>query len=489
MIINNFNTGGGGGSYTLPVASQSTLGGVKVGEGLSITSGGTLSVSGGSSAENNYVIVNTLSEISNPVEGMLAYEHSGQTTAEWEGWVFHASGISEDFVAILSGYGQEEEVKIYKSGDNFHWNYENDGELHKMEGASGHMYWYKAEGGEEGSGDFYLYAADTAELSLTRLECESGESSETVVTNSWTAGSYLYDGNNWNQTSDEFYIVDRMTSGEVAELATKMVSNTDDQNTALHIYYQGCKCTYYTKGSNFAALSKSAIETGSGYPYLNCAIFWLQTSGQIYWEKQNQHYAVPINFNVDIASTAYTMTNSTCSKWAACRAASAGLLDLSINLYSGDTNLGIVSNWATIVNSNAYDAGKMIAEFEVSGDTVRGEWDLFDDGATNTKWEVQSSGGVNPMLDFSQPLSWSQITSDTGLATEVLAYVSSGYAITIKDDTHNSFDHDVIALPEYLGINQDNWAMWRSLAKHDNGDVVQIAYRLNTNLSSEMEPV
>lgn len=41
------DSGGGGGSYTLPPATASTLGGVKVGSGLSVTSDGTLSTSGG----------------------------------------------------------------------------------------------------------------------------------------------------------------------------------------------------------------------------------------------------------------------------------------------------------------------------------------------------------------------------------------------------------------------------------------------------------
>lgn len=40
--------GGGGGSYVLPPATSETLGGVKVGSGLSVTSDGTLSASGGS---------------------------------------------------------------------------------------------------------------------------------------------------------------------------------------------------------------------------------------------------------------------------------------------------------------------------------------------------------------------------------------------------------------------------------------------------------
>lgn len=45
MIINFANLGGGGGGgYVLPIASQSTLGGVKIGDGVNIDSAGTISV-------------------------------------------------------------------------------------------------------------------------------------------------------------------------------------------------------------------------------------------------------------------------------------------------------------------------------------------------------------------------------------------------------------------------------------------------------------
>ena len=37
----------GGGSYTLPPATQNSLGGIKVGSGLSVTQDGTLSATGG----------------------------------------------------------------------------------------------------------------------------------------------------------------------------------------------------------------------------------------------------------------------------------------------------------------------------------------------------------------------------------------------------------------------------------------------------------
>ena len=71
MIVNKFG-GNGGGGYVLPVASQSTLGGVKIGSGISIDSGGTISAEGGSGG-GDYMIVEALSAITTPTDGMIAY--------------------------------------------------------------------------------------------------------------------------------------------------------------------------------------------------------------------------------------------------------------------------------------------------------------------------------------------------------------------------------------------------------------------------------
>ena len=50
MIVNKYSKGGGSGSgYTLPIASASILGGVKIGEGVDIDSAGTISVQAGDS--------------------------------------------------------------------------------------------------------------------------------------------------------------------------------------------------------------------------------------------------------------------------------------------------------------------------------------------------------------------------------------------------------------------------------------------------------
>lgn len=56
---NDGGQGGGGGQYILPPATEQTLGGIKVGDGLSITNDGTLSADGGGSG---VVYVNHLSD-------------------------------------------------------------------------------------------------------------------------------------------------------------------------------------------------------------------------------------------------------------------------------------------------------------------------------------------------------------------------------------------------------------------------------------------
>ena len=72
-IIDNIDVGGGG---SIPVASADTLGGVKVGSGLSITDSGVLSASGGGGGggglivhvDENYTLDKTWNEITTAAE-------------------------------------------------------------------------------------------------------------------------------------------------------------------------------------------------------------------------------------------------------------------------------------------------------------------------------------------------------------------------------------------------------------------------------------
>lgn len=77
----NDGQGGGGGSYILPAATQQTLGGIKVGSGLTVQADGTLSANGGGSIDPTIVqqmidANNEQLEEGNPIVGMARQLYS-----------------------------------------------------------------------------------------------------------------------------------------------------------------------------------------------------------------------------------------------------------------------------------------------------------------------------------------------------------------------------------------------------------------------------
>jgi len=105
MIINLSTIfGGGGGSYVLPTATGSRLGGVKIGSGISVAADGTISAEGGSS-QQNYIIVDALSAVTEPYEGLTAFVKSGNTSSSMSGYTFSIEGLEgEGEVYYHSGY-------------------------------------------------------------------------------------------------------------------------------------------------------------------------------------------------------------------------------------------------------------------------------------------------------------------------------------------------------------------------------------------------
>ena len=81
--LNNGGGGGGGGSYTLPIASDSVLGGVKIGNGLSIENDGKLNVNATVSSEVQYST--TEKRIGTWVDGTSLYEKTLIGTIELVG--------------------------------------------------------------------------------------------------------------------------------------------------------------------------------------------------------------------------------------------------------------------------------------------------------------------------------------------------------------------------------------------------------------------
>lgn len=85
QLLNALNSGGGGGggTYTLPIASDSVLGGVKVGNGLSIENDGKLNVNATVSSEVQYSTLEK--KIGTWVDGASLYEKTLVGTIQLDG--------------------------------------------------------------------------------------------------------------------------------------------------------------------------------------------------------------------------------------------------------------------------------------------------------------------------------------------------------------------------------------------------------------------
>lgn len=83
LCLDGYSSGGGGGSsYTLPIASASRLGGIKVGSGLSINSTtGVLSVTGGGGGGTTYSAGDGI-DITNDIISLDLYKRSSSVTTE-----------------------------------------------------------------------------------------------------------------------------------------------------------------------------------------------------------------------------------------------------------------------------------------------------------------------------------------------------------------------------------------------------------------------
>ena len=209
--------------YTLPKASSSKLGGIKVGSGLTMSgdflnleigeglgfSGNTLVVSGGSGG--NYLIVDSLSDISNPYEGLEAYVKERTEYLEYTGYTIDASQISEGYAAHIYYDGANEKA-VYRSGGSFHWGWDN--------GITDRFIDEK---------DFYYKINSEHTVFTVLLKNPAAyvtfEEGVTTATTSDTieifhkSVTYRYNGTEWEEYQPpKVYYLDKMTQSERADL-------------------------------------------------------------------------------------------------------------------------------------------------------------------------------------------------------------------------------------------------------------------------------
>ena len=168
--------------YTLPVASANKLGGVKIGQGISIDQDGVISAQGG----GGYNVVDSLPETGSATECALYYVKPYVESVNYRG-ISITTTASEDYVAhIYDGGGNEKSV--YISGTDFHWGYQNDGEYHKKDDAS---FWYKTDNANK---TINVYLPDDSWTVTLEGNATSAETSPYTVQIPHDAQTYRFNG-------------------------------------------------------------------------------------------------------------------------------------------------------------------------------------------------------------------------------------------------------------------------------------------------------
>jgi len=165
MIIDfsNINGGGGGGGYVLPTATDTRLGGVKIGDGIDVDSAGTISVSGSDVANyamalkniqeddgNNYNIVNE--------SGWLYYVEDSKDNESED--IFVKVKYTAEYVNIDMDIDGQTDTDIIEIGDLFKVSIDSEGNLFYVNENEEAVY-YDSEVSEYQYGDFtFIWSND-----------------------------------------------------------------------------------------------------------------------------------------------------------------------------------------------------------------------------------------------------------------------------------------------------------------------------------------
>lgn len=167
---------------------------------------------GGSGGSNgNYLIVNSLSDISEPYEGLEAYVKERTEHLEYTGYTIDASQISEGYVAHIY-YDGANETAVYRSGESFYWEWDNRTTEKFID-----------------KGDYYYKINSEHTVFTVLLKNPAAyvtfEEGVTTATTSDTIDifhksvTYRYNGTEWEEyQSPKVYYLDKMTQSERVDL-------------------------------------------------------------------------------------------------------------------------------------------------------------------------------------------------------------------------------------------------------------------------------
>lgn len=241
MIVNKYQSGGGSGSgYTLPIASAQVLGGVKIGYGITVDSGGTISVEGGQGGD--YMVVSELPASADT--GQLFYVPEHNITTTYSGTAIDCSAVSEGYCAMLKRVSDDGDVAaIYRSGTNFHWGWKNDGQYHIKDGLEVPVR-YQAD---TGNGIFNIWILGEGCYIALYEDVSSSQTSDYAYTMAIPAATYRYLGGQFVLVPDTprlFEVNDSTTQVEWAAIYNALMAMPTEQRYNSTILWTGLRVPY-----------------------------------------------------------------------------------------------------------------------------------------------------------------------------------------------------------------------------------------------------
>ena len=197
-----------------------------------------------SPSSSNYRIVDALSAITNPTEGLMAYVKAKTKVtngirfeiSNWENFPKNSGGNAEDFLARVhwgdwnkneySEFGEDLlATNIYLSGNQFHWDWNNDGNLNYKECERDGVYYtimYQTHNGEgNGYGSYFdFYPIDETPWGDYKFAIWNNCSTAvTQVTEIIPGQTYVYNAGQWVEIASTTFVWEDIAPSTTAETA------------------------------------------------------------------------------------------------------------------------------------------------------------------------------------------------------------------------------------------------------------------------------
>ena len=248
--------------YTLPVASANELGGVKIGQGISIDQDGVISAQGG----GGYNVVDSLPETGSATEGALYYVKAYVESVDYRG-ISITTTKSGGYVAYIYD-GKGKQYPVLFSGTNFNWGYKNDGEYHKKDDAD---FWYKTDNANK---TFNAYFPDDTWTVTLEEGATSAETSPYTVQFPHDAQTYRFNGTGYTiaEGYDDIYLYfdykDRNNAEKKQALADSISAVKAENRKNIRLFVSN--------------LSSEYIKSLKGDPYVQFIPAFLRQSSVVF---------------------------------------------------------------------------------------------------------------------------------------------------------------------------------------------------------------